>query len=82
MSGISYKAAGSLTNKNKFGGKELQNQEFSDSSGLEFYDFAARNYAPQVGRWWSRDPKVDKSVWLSPYNYCLNNPIKFFDPDG
>lgn len=82
MAGISSKAAGSLTNKYKFGGKELQSNEFSDNNGLELYDFAARNYDPQIGRWWSNDPKADKSVWLSPYNYCLNNPIKFFDPDG
>lgn len=82
MAGISSKAAGSLTNKYKFGGKELSSNEFSDGSGLELYDFAARDYDPQIGRWWSGDPKADKSVWLSPYNYCLNNPIKFFDPDG
>jgi RHS repeat-associated protein len=82
MAGISSSAAGTLKNKYKFGGKELNSNEFSDGSGLELYDFSARNYDPQIGRWWSNDPKADKSVWLSPYNYCLNNPIKFFDPDG
>jgi RHS repeat-associated protein len=82
MAGISSSAVGTLKNKFKFGGKELQSNEFSDNSGLELYDFSARNYDPQIGRWWSGDPKADKSVWLSPYNYCLNNPIKFFDPDG
>lgn len=84
MGGISSKAFnfGGPCNKFKFGGKELNNNEFSDGTGLELYDFSARNYDPQIGRWWSGDPKADKSVWISPYNYCLNNPIKFFDPDG
>jgi len=84
MKGISSKTLGfgGAENKYKFGGKELQSNEFSDGSGMELYDFQARNYDPQIGRWWSNDPKADKSVWLSPYNHCLNNPIKFFDPDG
>jgi RHS repeat-associated protein len=82
MAGISSKSAGSITNKYKFGGKELQLNEFSDNSGLDLYDFNARNYDPQVGRWWSGDSKADKLVSWSPYNYCFNNPIKFFDSDG
>jgi RHS repeat-associated protein len=82
MAGISSKAAGKLTNKYKFAGKELQSNEFSDNSGIEAYDFGGRNYDQQICRWLSNDPKADKLVAFSPYNYCLNNPIKFFDPDG
>ena len=75
-------AAGSLTNKYKFGGKELQSREFSDNNGLEAYDFGARNYDQQVGRFWSGDPKADKLHGISQYQYALNNPLKFIDPDG
>jgi RHS repeat-associated protein len=82
MSGISSKAAGGVENRYKFAGKELNSKEFSDGSGLELYDFSARNYDQQIGRWLSNDPKADKSMWLSPYNYCFNNPILFFDPNG
>lgn len=82
MAGISSKAAGILTNKYKFGGKELSNNDFSDGGGLELYDFHARNYDPQVGRFWSGDPKADKLMQWSLYNYAVNNPILFVDPDG
>jgi RHS repeat-associated protein len=82
MAGISSSAAGVLKNKYKFGGKELNSNEFSDNSGLELYDFSARNYDPQIGRFWSGDAKADKLVQWSPYSYAVNNPILFVDPDG
>jgi RHS repeat-associated protein len=82
MGGISSSAAGILKNKYKFGGKELSSSEFSDGSGLELYDFHARNYDQQIGRFWGGDRKADKLVQWSPYTYAVNNPILFLDPDG
>jgi len=82
MAGISSKAAGKLENKYKFGGKELQSKEFSDGSGLELYDFSARQQDPQTGRWTSVDPMADKFSHQSPYVAMDNNPINIIDPTG
>lgn len=83
MAGISDKAIKTqyAQNKYRYNGKELQNEEFADGSGLEEYDYGARMMDPQLGRFVVQDPLSEISFTTS-YSYCLNNPIKFKDANG
>jgi hypothetical protein len=50
--------------------------------GLNAYDFEARHLDANIPRFTTMDPLCEKYYSVSPYAYCLNNPVRYVDPDG
>ncbi len=62
----------------RFTGQELDRQ-----NSLNMYDFGARWYdVAGVPMWTSMDPLCEKYYSVSPYAYCVGNPINAVDPNG
>jgi RHS repeat-associated protein len=74
MSELSY---GTGSNRYLYNSKEIQN-DFD----LYWYDYGARFYDPELGRWHSVDPLASDFPSWTPYHYVHNNPILLVDPLG
>ncbi|NBL63682.1 hypothetical protein GV828_00550 [Flavobacterium sp. NST-5] len=59
----------------KFNGKELD-----EETGMYYY--GARYYDPKISIWMSVDPLAEQFPEWNPYNYCMQNPVKYVDPNG
>jgi len=60
-----------------YNGKELQT-----AAGTDYLDYGFRQYDQTIARWFNIDPKAEKYLQLTPYNYCAGNPIRNTDIGG
>jgi len=61
----------------KFGGKELDQM-----NGLNLYDNLARFYDPAFPHTLTPDPLCENYYPISPYVWCMNNPVNAVDMTG
>ena len=72
----------------RFGGKEIAGSSLTDLAGTgaaprtPYLDFGARLYSPRTATWMSEDPLMEKYYGVSPFVYCLSNPLKYIDLKG
>lgn len=68
-------------NKYLYNGKELQDDDLGGVK-LDWYDYGARFYDPQIGRFHTQDRFAEKYFDFTPYQYVGNNPILNLDFNG
>ncbi|MDY6437933.1 MAG: RHS repeat-associated core domain-containing protein [Prevotella sp.] len=75
--GMMASSTGGAVQPYRYTGKELVRFQ-----GLDWLDYGARWYDPATLRWNRVDPMAEKYTYVSPYSFCLNNPIRYVDLDG
>jgi len=60
----------------------MQNLLLDNASFLNWYDYGARFYDAQLGRFHTQDRFAEKYFSFSPYQYGANNPVLFIDVNG
>ena len=75
--GLFGESTGGDVQRFKYNGKELERMH-----GLDWYDYGARHMDGARCVFTTMDPLCEKYYGVSPYVYCLDNPIKYIDPHG
>jgi RHS repeat-associated protein len=75
VGGAPLGAAGPWGNRFLFTGREWL-------SDLRIYDYRARQYQPELGRFLQPDPKEFSAGDYNLYRYCHNDPVNKSDPTG
>jgi RHS repeat-associated protein len=78
MKNISYKAAGTIQNRNKSNGGNM----YEDEGDLNYSNTFFRKYDAQVGRFTGIDMMAESFAGINPYQFAVNNPVLFSDPTG
>lgn len=68
---------GGDTQRFKYNGKELDR-----TNGLNWYGYGARNYDAAIVRWDGMDKLCEKYSPFTPYGYCLNRFLNYYDKIG
>ena len=68
---------GGDTQRFKYNGKELER-----TNGLNWYGYGARNYDAAIVRWDGMDKLCEKYSPFTPYGYCLNRFLNYYDKIG
>ncbi|MDP4209189.1 MAG: DUF6443 domain-containing protein [Bacteroidota bacterium] len=76
--GLAFKRNNTDINKYLYNGKELQDETIG-STDLGEYDYGARYFDPQIGRFTGIDPICEAFRYVTPYNYTENDPVGSID---
>jgi RHS repeat-associated protein len=73
----SYQRENSVDQNYLYNGKEKQ-----DELDLDWLDYGARMYMPEIGRFMKIDSRAHNYMMYSPYGYVVNNPTNNIDYNG
>ena len=65
-----------------FQARKYSGKEYVHNGGLDMYDFGARLYDPALMQFRMVDRMAEKYYPTNAYVYCLDNPLRYIDPDG